>query len=277
MFGEGANQQQAEEDRDRRLIALIERCNHKNIKLNPDKLQFKLKEVKFMGKKIITSAGIKADPAKIAAITQMPTPRNKAVILRFIGMVNYLSAFCEHLSLIIKPLRNLTQNGVQFNWFEAQENAFKKAKDVIAKAPTLAYYDLHKPVVIQADASDESLYYRGALLQPHEHGRLQPVAFTSCSMSPAEQRYSQIEKECLAICHCFNKFDQWVYGKHDIEVHTDHQPLETILRKPLNKAPARLQKMLMRLRRYSFKALYKKGTSLHLADTLSRTALPDPV
>ena len=273
VFDEGENQQQAEEDHDRRLIALMERCNHKNIKLNPDKLQFKLKEVKFMGN-IITSAGIKADPGKIAAITQMPTPRNKAAILRFIGMVNYLSPFCEHLSSIIKPLRNLTQNGVQFNWSETQENAFKNAKEVIAKAPTLAYYDLHKPVVIQADASDEGL---GGALLPDEHGRLQPVAFMSYSMSPTEQRYSQIEKECLAICHSFNKLNQWVYGKQDIEVHTDHQPLETIVRKPLNKAPVRLQKMLMRLQRYSFKALYKKGTSLHLADTLSHAALPDPV
>ena len=145
----------------------------------------------------------------------------------------------------------------------------------MSRHQTLAYYDLHKPVVIQADASDEGL--GGALLQPDKHGRLQPVAYTSCIMSPTEQRYSQIEKECLAICHSLSKFDQWVYGKQDIEVHTDHQPLETILRKPLNKAPARLQKMLMRLQRYSFKTLYKKGTSLYLADTLSRAALPDPV
>lgn len=41
-------------------------------------------------------------------------------------------------------------------------------------------------------------------------------------MNPTEQRYSQIEKECLAICNCFRKFDQWLYGKTDIEVHTDH-------------------------------------------------------
>ena len=37
----------------------------------------------------------------------MPTRRNKAAVLRFIGMVNYLSPFCEHLSSIIKPLRIL--------------------------------------------------------------------------------------------------------------------------------------------------------------------------
>ena len=100
-------------------------------------------------------------------------------------------------------------------------------------------------------------------------------------MSSTEQQYSEIEKECLAICHSFNKFDQWLYGKKDIEVHTDHHPLETpletILRTLLNKAPARLQKMMMKLQRYSFKVTYKKGKSMYLADTLSRATLPDPV
>ena len=57
----------------------------------------------------------------------------------------------------------------------SQENTFKKAKEVIAKAPTLAYYDLHKSVVIQANTSDEGL--GRALLQPDEHGRLQPIVF----------------------------------------------------------------------------------------------------
>jgi hypothetical protein len=94
-------------------------------------------------------------------------------------------------------------------------------------------------------------------------------------MSSTEQRYSQIEKECLAICHQFNKFDQWLYGKNDIEMHTE--PLETILRKPLNKAPVRLQEIMMKLQRYSSKVTYKKGKSMYLADTLSRAALPDPV
>ena len=93
-------------------------------------------------------------------------------------------------------------------------------------------------------------------------------------MNPTEQRYSQIKKECLAICNCFEKFDQWLYGKTDIDVHTDHQPSETIIRKPLNKAPAHLQRMLMRLQRYQFTIKYKRGLTLFLADTLSHAALP---
>ena len=41
----------------------------------------------------------------------------------------------------------------------------------------------------------------------------------------SEQRYAQIEKETLAIVHAFHKFDQLLFGKPDVTVHRDHQPL----------------------------------------------------
>lgn len=55
----------------------------------------------------------------------------------------------------------------------------------------------------------------------------------------------QIEKECPAIMEAFNKFDQWLLGKSDITVHTDHQPLQSIFQKDLAAAPKRLQKMML--------------------------------
>ena len=114
------------------------------------------------------------------------------------------------------------------------------------------------------------------MLQPNDDGNLQPVAFTSCSLNPTERRYSQIEKEWLAICDCFNKCYHWLYGKTYVHMHTYHQPLETILRKALNKAPARLQKMMMKLQRYILDVNYKRGSSICVADTLSRAALSTP-
>ena len=271
VYGEGETVQEAAVDHDRNIIKLMERCIEKNIKLNERKLQFKLKKLKFVGN-ILTQNGMTADPEKVNAITEMPPPRNRAALLQFIGMVNYLSPYCENLSSILAPLRNLTKEGMIYNWSSAQEEAFNKTKQLISQTPVLRYYDLRKPVILQVDASDEGL--GGALLQQNNDGKLQPVAFVSNSMNSTEQRYSQIEKECLAICNCFARFDQWLYGKPDIVVHTDHQPLETIFKKPLDKAPARLQKMMMRLQRYSFKVEYRKGTSLYIADTLARAALP---
>ena len=77
-----------------------------------------------------------------------------------------LSPFCENLSSVIQPLRMLTQEAVPFIWSEVQESAFSKAKQLISSALVLAYYDLHKPVVLQTDASDYAL--GGTLLQPND-------------------------------------------------------------------------------------------------------------
>ena len=271
VYGTGDNYEEAEANHDANIIALMERAIAKDLRFNPTKFQFKKKEIKFVGH-IITADGIKADPEKVDAIINMKAPHDKASLLRFIGMINYLSSYCENLSSVIRPLTELTKENMAFIWSETQNDAFNKAKNIIATSPVLQYFSLQKPVILQVDASDNGL--GGALLQPNGKNQLQPVAFTSCSLTSTEKRYSQIEKECLAICNAFAKFDHWFYGHPCIEVHTDHKPLETIFKKSLNKAPARLQRMLSRLQRYQFNVVYKKGTSLHIADTLSRASLP---
>ena len=126
------------------------------------------------------------------------------------------------------------------------------------------------PVILQVEASDYGL--GGALQQPSKNhdsstldeSCLQPMAYSSKSLTPTKQHYAQIEKECLAIVEAFNKFDQWLLEKSDITVNTDHQPLQSIFQKDLVSAPKRLQKMMLFLQRYSFTVAYKKGSSLHL-------------
>jgi len=184
VYGEGDTYEEAEENHDQRFIALMDRCQQKTIKLNSDKLQFKLREIKFMGN-IVTDKGIHADPDKVKAITEMETPSNKSALLRFIGMANYLSPYCKNLSSTIQPMQMLTHDGIPYSWSDEQQSAFDKAKALIANAPTLMYYDIHKPVILQVDASDQGL--GGMLLQPNENGTYQPVAYTSCSLNSTEQ------------------------------------------------------------------------------------------
>ncbi|CAB4021887.1 Hypothetical predicted protein, partial [Paramuricea clavata] len=73
---------------------------------------------------------------------------------------------------------------------------------------------------------------------------MDPVTYSFTSLTATEQRYAQIEKECLAIVEAFKKFDQWLLGKANVTVHTDHQPLQCIFQKDHVSAPKRLQKMI---------------------------------
>ena len=83
-------------------------------------------------------------------------------------------------------------------------------------------------------------------------------------------RFAQIEKECLAILFACERFDLYLYGREKITVETDHQLLVSIFKKSLEAAPLHLQKLRMRLHQYSIKVVYRKGSQLYLANTLSR-------
>ena len=93
-------------------------------------------------------------------------------------------------------------------------------------------------------------------------------------MTQADQNYAQIEKEMLAICIATSKFRQYVYGKSAVSVLTDHKPLESILNKPLCKAPPRLQTLMLRLHIYDLDVHYVPGKYMYLADALSHACIP---
>ena len=130
----------------------------------------------------------------------------------------------------------------------------------------LKYYDMNVEVTLQCDASEKGL---GATLL--QNG--QPFAFASRTLSKVEQRYAQIEKECLAIVFGCSKFSQYITRRENITVETDHKPLQPIFKKSPLDAPSRLQRMLLRLQRYNLEVRYKPGSQMYVADHLSRAYL----
>ena len=265
IYGCGDTKEEADIDHDRNLIHLLEKCNGHDPRLSTRKLQFKSSSVSFMGHRL-TSKGVQPDPSKVAAITGMPTPVDKAAVQRFLGMCQYLSKFCQNLSQTVLPLRDLTRDDTEFLWSDVHETAFNSAKTLIASTTVLRYYDVSLPVTLQVDASESAI---GGVLLQEGH----PFCFTSHTLRATEKHYAQIEKECLAIVSCMEKWHHYLYGKQDITVHSDHQPLETIFKKPLSsKQTSENDDEIAELSLY---CSVQEGEELFVADTLSRAALRD--
>ena len=218
-------------------------------------------EITFMGHKI-TNKGIKADPEKIRAITAMKAPSDVTGVKRFCGMIQYLARYLPSLSSDLEPLRCLTKKGVDFVWSEQCDTAFKCMKDKITRTPVLAFYDPNVPLTVQTDSSKDGL---GVVLM--QNGR--PVEYASKALTAAQRNWCQLEKELLSVVFGLEKFHTYTYARK-VTVFNDHKPLEMILRKPLSKAPRRVQALIMRLLKYDIDYKYIAGTSLYLADTLSR-------
>ena len=261
VWGNGQDANEAYPDHDAHMSHLLRKMDAAGVKLNPEKLVNRRRKVILAGY-VLSDEGHTPDPSKVSPIAQMERPSNVTELRRFCGMVNYLAKFVDRLATLMEPLRQLTCQSVRWSWEHEHTEAFERIKAALISAPLLAYFDPAKEATLQCDASQYGL--GAALLQ---EGR--PIAYASRSLSETERSYAQIEKELLSVLFAMERFDMYTYGR-PIHVHSDHQPLQTIVRKPLAAALKHLQRMLLRMQRYDFTLQYKKGSELYLADTLSR-------
>lgn len=255
------------QEHDDRLHALLERARKINLKFNKNKCKICVEEVTYLGH-VFNKDGMKPDDSKVKAIMEMPYPSDKKSLERFLGVVNYLSKFIRNYSDHVFPLTRLLKKDNEWVWGECHTRAVDELKRALSSAPVLALYDACAPVTVSVDASSVAL---GAVLL--QRGR--PVEYASRTLTDTQSRYAQIEKELLAIVFACEKYHQYIYGKTNIVIETDHKPLENIFKKPLQSVPARLQRMLLRLQGYDLKVTYKPGKYMYLADTLSRAPLPE--
>lgn len=128
---------------------------------------------------IFTGDGVKLDPAKVKAITDMPTPTNKTEQQKFLGMVTYLGKIIPDVSSKTTSLRRLLESSVEWHWSEHQDQAITQVKKEISSSPTLKHYDPKLEAMVSVGASKYGL--GAVLLQKHESWA--PVAYVSKSLT----------------------------------------------------------------------------------------------
>ena len=180
-----------EQEHDQIMRKLLQRARDANVKFNSAKFQYKISEVKYMGN-IVSESGLKPDVEKVRAIIQKPTPQSKEELQRFLGMVNYFSQFIPNQSEITTPLRHLLMKEAVWTWSHEHTQSVEHLKQILSSQPVLKFFDPSKPVKLQVDTSKSGL---GACVLQDGH----PIVYASCSLTQAEENYSQIEKELLAV------------------------------------------------------------------------------
>ena len=218
-------------DYDTMVHNVLWRCKEVNLKLNKEKCHFRCTSISFFGE-VILRKGVQPDPQKIKVLMDMPPPNNKKELQVFLGIINYLSKFSPGTADMYDPLCKLTLSEVTWIWNASYQSLFSRVKLLIKSDICMKFYDDTKPLYLETDASWVGL---GAALLQTQNGTtcqkdtvpdntiLHPIAFANKSLTGAECRYSNIEREILGILHGLKKFHHYCFVR-EVYVITNHKP-----------------------------------------------------
>ena len=257
------------------LKTVLQRARDHGITFNREKCQFGKEQTEFFGH-VFTKEGLKPSPDKVKAIKECGVPENQEAVRSFLGMAGYLDSFIKNYAAIAAPLYQLTRRETKFQWGKEEEEAFRRIQDSISSERTMAFFDPSKLIILRTEASfKEGL--SAPLLQKTDRSRgIQPVHFISRTMTETEKRYSQTEKDALAIKWAKERLRIYLLGAPRFRILTAHKPLLPLFNKVKAKIPPRIEKWIMEMQDVDYELVYEPGKDeADPLDYLSRHPLPD--
>jgi hypothetical protein len=245
------------------LDKVLTRCGEVDLVLNWEKCHFMVKRRIVLGH-VISERGIEVDKAKVEAVDKLPPPTDIKSLRSFLGHVGFYRRFIKDFSKITKPLTNLLQKDVPFDFNEKCLVALQTLKRALITAPIIQLLDWSQPFEIICDASD---YVVGAVLGQRKEGKVHAIYYASKTLNGAQLNYATTEKELLAVVFSFEKFRSYIVNSKVI-VYTDHAAVKYLLSK--KDAKPRFIRWILLLQEFDVEIRDKKGSENVVADHLSR-------
>ena len=260
------------QEHNRALREVLRRFSDAGLRVNRSKCCFGMPSVQYLGFKV-SERGVETTEEKVSAIRSAPEPQNVSQLRSWLGLINYYGKFLSNLASVLAPLYRLLRQDVPWTWSESEKCAFQTAKDKLLEPAVLAHFDPALPVVLACDASPVGI---GCVLsQVHSDGE-RPVAFYSRSLNSTEARYSQTDREGLAVVSGVKKFNYFLAGRPFV-IRTDHKPLLGLIGEqkslPVMASP-RVMRWAMLLAGYDYRLQHVAGSKIPHCDALSRLPIP---
>ena len=252
-------------DHMKHLKEVFRRLRKAALTVKLDKCQFGMDQCIYLGH-MVGNGTVRPENSKLEALKEFPIPRTKTAVRGFLGLAGYYRRFIPNFAETAAPLTDLTRKTAtkEVQWNSECGRAFEKLKSLLCGEPVLKCPDFEKPFVLQTDASDRGV---GAVLSQLYEGEDHPVAYFSRKLLPREEKYSVVEKECLAIKLAVQIFRVYLLGR-SFTIQTDHRSLEWLDR--LKDANNRLMRWSLALQPFQFSVQYRTGKANANADALSR-------
>jgi hypothetical protein len=171
------------------------------VKLNLEKCVFEVPRGMLLGF-IVSERGIKANPEKIAAITNMGPIKDLKGVQRVMGCLAALSRFISRLGEKGLPMYRLLRKAERFTWTPEAEEALGNLKALLMNTPILVPPAAEEALLIYVAATTQVV--RAAIVvERREEGHAlpvqRPVYFMSEVLSETKALYPQIQKLLYAV------------------------------------------------------------------------------
>ncbi|GFY12548.1 retrovirus-related Pol polyprotein from transposon 17.6 [Trichonephila clavipes] len=141
--------------------------------------------------------------------------------------------------------------------------------DALTSAPVLAYPEIGKQVILDTDASHESI---GAVLSQEIDGQERVIAYFSNCLSKPERNYCVTRKELFIIIKVVEHFHPYLYGRRFL-LRTYHASLAWLLN--FKNSEGQIARWIQRLQEYDVEIRHRKGSVHGNSDPLSRRPCPE--
>ena len=126
------------------LEAVFSKLAEYGLQVKPEKCKFALSEIKLLGF-VLHKKGIRANPEKTAAISNMPPLKTVKPVRSFLGMVGYYRQCIPSYAKMAQPLTELTKKRQRFCWSEQCQTAFDSLKTALVSASIVRYPHIDLP------------------------------------------------------------------------------------------------------------------------------------
>jgi hypothetical protein len=214
-------------------------------KLNPNKCVFSVLSGKLLGF-IISHRGIKANPEKISAITNMKAPTCIKDVQKLTWCMEALNRFISKLGERGLPFFKLLKHEEKFMWTPEADQALAQLKDFLSKPPVLTAPRKKEQLLLYL-AETTHVVSSAIVVERQEDGHAYPVQrpiyFVSKVLSEYKACYQPVQKLLYAVLITSWKLRHY-FQKYSISIITDY-PLGDILQN--QDATGRISKWAIKL------------------------------